>query len=76
MLVIDGKEIFTTPEELVDPKHAALLLIDIQNDYVMPGGYFDKLGTEWILDVAGLAITAMIFLQGVLRKKALRRIAV
>ena len=46
MLVINGKEVFTTLEEVVDPKHNALLLIDIQNDYVMPGGNFDRRGWD------------------------------
>lgn len=44
MQVINGKEVFTTLEELVDPKHTAVLFIDLQNDYIMPGGYYDKLG--------------------------------
>ena len=44
MLVISGKEVLTTLEELVTPKHSALLLIDLQNDYIVPGGYTDKLG--------------------------------
>lgn len=43
MIIVHGKEIFTTLEELVNPRHTALLLIDLQNDYMMPGGYFDKL---------------------------------
>lgn len=43
MLVFNGKEVFSTLEELVAPKHTALLLIDLQNDYLMPGGYHDKL---------------------------------
>jgi len=43
MQVVNGKEVFTTLEELVNPKCAALLLIDIQNDY-MPGEYLDKVG--------------------------------
>ncbi len=46
MQVINGKEVLTTLEELVNPKCTALLLIDIQNDLVMPGGYLDKLGKE------------------------------
>ena len=46
MLIIGGKEVFTTIEELVNPKHTALLLIDLQNDFIMPGGYLDKLGRD------------------------------
>ncbi len=33
MQVINGKEVFTTIEELVDPKYTALLLIDIQLNF-------------------------------------------
>ncbi len=43
MINIQGKEILTTLEELVNPRHTALLLIDLQNDFMMPGGHFDKL---------------------------------
>lgn len=46
MLSIGGKEVLTTLEELVNPKHTALLLVDIQNDFIMPGGYADKLGDD------------------------------
>jgi nicotinamidase-related amidase len=46
MLTVQGKEIFTTIGELVDPRYTALLLIDIQNDYIAPGGYFDKMGND------------------------------
>jgi len=33
MKLFHGKEILTTLEELVDPDHTALLIIDIQNDF-------------------------------------------
>lgn len=33
MKLFYGKEVFTTLEELVDPIHTALLIIDIQNDF-------------------------------------------
>lgn len=49
MQIIYGKEVFTTIEELVDPKHTALLLIDIQNDYITSGGIFSKLGYQFEL---------------------------
>lgn len=44
MLVVNGREVLTSLEELVNPRQTALLLIDLQNDYIMPGGYFDKQG--------------------------------
>jgi len=44
--IINGKEVFTTLEELVNPKYTALLLIDLQNDFIMPGGYLGKLGHD------------------------------
>jgi nicotinamidase-related amidase len=44
MVTIDGKEVFTTMGELVDPKHTALVLIDMQNDFLSPGGVWDKRG--------------------------------
>lgn len=46
MLVINSKVVFTTLEELVNPEHTALLLIDLQNDYFEPGGYTDKMGWD------------------------------
>ncbi len=46
MLTIGGKKVLSTLEELLDPKRTALLLIDIQNDYLMPGGYADKMGWD------------------------------
>ena len=46
MIIIEGKQIFTTLEELVNPEYTALLLIDIQNDFCSPGGFFDKRGSD------------------------------
>jgi nicotinamidase-related amidase len=46
MLEIAGKQVFTTLEELVDPAHAALLVVDMQRDFCTPGGAFDKLGVD------------------------------
>ena len=36
MLVVGGKTVFNTLEELVSPQHTALLLIDLQHDYITP----------------------------------------
>jgi len=38
------KEILRTPEEKVNPRHSALLIIDMQNDYAKPGGKCAKAG--------------------------------
>ncbi len=32
----------TTLEQKVDPSHAALIVVDVQNDFCTPGGYLDK----------------------------------
>jgi nicotinamidase-related amidase len=41
--MVFGKEVFTTLEELVVPKHTALIIVDAQNDFCSPGGCFDQL---------------------------------
>jgi len=41
--VVFGKQVFTTLEELVAPKHTALIIIDAQNDFCCPGGCLDQL---------------------------------
>ncbi|MFC1963677.1 cysteine hydrolase family protein [Chloroflexota bacterium] len=46
MITVDGRKMLTTMEELVDPAHTVLLVVDIQNDFCSPGGYFDKVGTD------------------------------
>lgn len=46
MITVDGKEVFSELSELVDPEHTALLLIDMQNDFVEAGGAFANLGVD------------------------------
>ena len=41
--VVFGKDVFTTLEELVVPGHAALIIVDAQNDFCSPGGCVDRL---------------------------------
>jgi nicotinamidase-related amidase len=43
---IDGKQVFTELFELVAPDHTALLIIDMQRDFVDPDGYFGSLGID------------------------------
>jgi ureidoacrylate peracid hydrolase len=44
MITALGKEVFSTIEEVVDPSHTALLMIDIQHDFCSPRGLFDRIG--------------------------------
>jgi nicotinamidase-related amidase len=46
LITIEGKEVFTELAELVDPAHTALLLIDMQCDFVEPNGAFGMLGID------------------------------
>jgi nicotinamidase-related amidase len=43
---IYGKEVFESLEEIVDPRHVALIVVDMQNDLVSPDGYLGKLGHD------------------------------
>ncbi len=44
MIEVNGKQVFTELAELVDPRHAALVVVDMQRDFCTPGGAFDLLG--------------------------------
>ena len=46
MIVVEGKSIYTEPYELVDPTHTALVLVDMQKDFVEPDGAFGQLGVD------------------------------
>lgn len=46
MKQVDGRWIYDTLDELVDPKHTALLLIDVQNDFCSPQGTFARNGYD------------------------------
>jgi nicotinamidase-related amidase len=46
LIRVEGKEVFTDLDELVDPSHTALLLIDMQHDFVDARGLFGKLGID------------------------------
>lgn len=46
MKVIRGTEVLETLEEIVDPKHTALLVIDIQNDGASPKGVLASRGGD------------------------------
>lgn len=46
MINVDGKVVYTELAELVDPEHTALLLVDMQCDFIEPTGLFGELGVD------------------------------
>ena len=46
MIVVDGKEVFTDLHELVAVEHTALVIIDMQRDFVESDGLFGRLGVD------------------------------
>jgi nicotinamidase-related amidase len=46
LIEIEGKQVFTELAELVDPAHAALLLVDMQRDFVDERGALGRLGVD------------------------------
>jgi ureidoacrylate peracid hydrolase len=45
-VLTDSDELLSTLEQKVAPAHAALLVIDVQNDFVADGGFFDQIGAD------------------------------
>jgi len=46
MIDIEGKTVLTEIEELVEPSHTALIVIDMQRDFIEPDGLFGSLGID------------------------------
>lgn len=46
MITVEGKTVLTELPELVDPAHTALLLVDLQHDFIEPDGAFGALGVD------------------------------
>jgi nicotinamidase-related amidase len=46
MVEVDGKLVFSTLEELVDPRYTALVVVDMQNDFCSTGFNFDQQGID------------------------------
>lgn len=46
MIEVDGKQVLTEISELVDPAHTALVVIDMQHDFVDPAGLFAQSGID------------------------------
>lgn len=46
MITVEGKDVCTELHELASPSHTALLLIDMQRDFIEPDGAFASLGVD------------------------------
>jgi nicotinamidase-related amidase len=46
VIALDGKYVLTELAELVDPAHTALVLVDMQRDFIEPEGLFGQLGID------------------------------
>jgi nicotinamidase-related amidase len=46
MIEVHGRQVFTEIEEIVDPRHTALVLIDVQNDFCSEGGLMHEMGKD------------------------------
>ena len=46
MILVEGKEVLTELAELVAPEHTALVLVDMQRDFLEPDGVFGRLGVD------------------------------
>jgi len=54
MRTIDGIEVLDTLEEFVDPRHAAVLVVDMQNDFCHPDGLYAQAGKDIDATVASV----------------------
>jgi ureidoacrylate peracid hydrolase len=43
-MAVDSGQLLTTLQQRVSPDHAALIVVDVQNDFVADGGYFHQVG--------------------------------
>lgn len=46
MMIVEGKQIYTELEELIKPSRTALVIIDMQKDFVEPDGVFGRMGVD------------------------------
>lgn len=46
MIEIEGKFVYSELDEIIQPSHTALILVDVQRDFVDPDGAFGSLGVD------------------------------
>jgi nicotinamidase-related amidase len=46
LIEIEGKQVFTELAELVNPRHTALVLVDLQRDFLEADGTYGRLGVD------------------------------
>ena len=46
MRVTGGREVLTELDEIIDPKHTALIIVDMQRDFCSPDGWFARRGVD------------------------------
>jgi nicotinamidase-related amidase len=46
MIIVEGKQVFTELEELIDVSHTALVIVDMQKDFIEPDGVFGLMGVD------------------------------
>ena len=69
MIEYNGRLIPETFQEIVDPKHTALIVHELLHDFVTEGGVFDQLGIR--VDASGI-VPPIVKLISAARKKILR----
>ncbi|MFQ5876047.1 MAG: hypothetical protein ACE5JL_19915, partial [Dehalococcoidia bacterium] len=62
MLTYKGRQIPETFEEIIDPKHTALIVHELLNDFCAEGGAFDKAGHR--IDVSGIVDPVVRLIEG------------
>lgn len=46
MKTVWGKHVYDSLDELIDPAHSAVIVVDMQNDFVHPDGYYGQHGID------------------------------
>ncbi|MFQ5933702.1 MAG: cysteine hydrolase family protein [Dehalococcoidia bacterium] len=67
MLTYKGRQIPETLEEVIDPKHTALIVHEMLNDFCAEGGAFDKAGHR--IDVSEIVEPVVKLIEGARKQK-------